>query len=150
MLQNLILQFSHFVITCFSKSEEICLKSPPPPSHLILSNKLFSSLSYTMFNSYPFFNLCSLDLLLQNEGVLSFRAGRSQEAIQEVSLTLHWMMRMMALLKVREIDFASSRGSWAASIISSPWMIDRNKRLFQFSVFYSLFLLCKTATEVFW
>lgn len=150
MLQNLILQSSHLVIACFSKSEEICLKSPPPP-HFILSNKRFSSLSYTVFNSYPFFNLCSLDLLLQNEGVLSFRAGRSQEAIQEVSLTLHWMMRMMALLKVSEIDFASSRGSWAASIISSLWMIDRNKHLFQFSVFYSLlFLLCKTVTEVFW
>lgn len=64
------------------------------------------------------FHLSALDWLLQNEGVLSFRAGRSQELIQEVSLILHWMKKMITLLKVGEKGFGSCRGIWATSIIS--------------------------------
>lgn len=85
--------------------------------HQFLSNKYqFWDLSW-MFD-VSLFHLCSLDLLLQNKGVLSFRAGSSQEVNQEVSLILHLMKRMTAALKVGEKYFPSCRDNWATSVIS--------------------------------
>lgn len=141
----MILKSIHLVFACFSKSRAACLKSPPTAqfmSFFISASLLRPHLLSVQFISL--FHLCSLDLLLQNEGVLSFRAWRSQEAIQEVSLTLHWMMRMMSPLKVSGKDFPNSWGSWAASITSCPWMIERS---FSF-VFFIPCCFCKAGLLV--
>lgn len=108
--------------------------------HQFLSNKYqFWDFSFWMF-SVSLFHLCSLDLLLQNKGVLSFRAGNSQEMNQEVSLILHWMKRMTAVLKVGEKYFPSCRDNWAISVISS---CERQKEMdFCFCLVYFLQCFC--------
>lgn len=117
------------VLSCLSEISFSC------SFHQCPSNKYqFWDLSFWMCQCIPFLP-CSLDLLLQNKGVLFFRAGNSPEVNQEVSLILHWMKRMIAVLKVSEKYLPSCRGNWATSVISScEWQ--KRINLFLRSVFF--------------